>query len=625
MNTKDKFSGSGSPTSPYIQRSVVRLPNVDALSPTQQPRRTRSSNTLKMGRRLALDTATNENPNLLKLNKFMEGQDQRSVKSGIIWEELTGSKVNHEASANYFAGSADDLNSHQRAVRDIIKKKPKFIELQTPKNKGSEEPEHVPTKIQNSEFFVRPQSKKAFTTLKDKWESLQAVSIEQGLPSSEKITSSNTNRKKSKPIRLTGFNSPASPSVSNFYTFQDRIPSGAYDDSTPTPSPGVGSKGSIDSKLDLRSPKALERAGSRQESPVKSQKVLSGLLPSPPSKNVRKIIITSKAGSPIKRSMTLASSAILESTSKIPIKIVEKEPVNVVVDVAWKTRAGKLPGLSFKPNQDAFITHSNFCNSKSKYLFGVCDGHGTNGQMVSGFIKTNLPKNLEVVYKAARHNDYAHVSDIFKQGMAKTNRQLLSSYIDVHHSGTTVVSVLIFENHLWCANVGDSRAILLKLKNNHWSAVPLSFDHKPEIPAERERIIRCGGRVEQMKGYNGVPVGPQRVWFKNEDLPGLAMSRSMGDTLAEKVGKTAEADVLDLELCEEDKFIVICSDGIWEFLSNHQVMDIVKKYYQTEQLEAACTALVQKAVECWQKNEIMIDDITCVIVSLNVPPLSKED
>ena len=95
---------------------------------------------------------------------------------------------------------------------------------------------------------------------------------------------------------------------------------------------------------------------------------------------------------------------------------------------------------------------------------------------------------------------------------------------------------------------------------------------------------------------------------------------------------------MDLELQEEDKFIVICSDGIWEFLSNHQVMDIVKKYYQTEQLEAACNALVQKAVEAWQKvnlnfsiqinfskNEIMIDDITCVIVSLNVPPENQEN
>ncbi len=91
-------------------------------------------------------------------------------------------------------------------------------------------------------------------------------------------------------------------------------------------------------------------------------------------------------------------------------------------------------------------------------------------------------------------------------------------------------------------------------------------------------------------------------------------------------------------MSEEDKFIVICSDGVWEFLSNYQVMDIVKKYYQTDQLEAACTALVQKAVESWQKvnkkiftqinffkNEIMIDDITCVIVSLNVPPETQEN
>jgi len=57
---------------------------------------------------------------------------------------------------------------------------------------------------------------------------------------------------------------------------------------------------------------------------------------------------------------------------------------------------------------------------------------------------------------------------------------------------------------------------------------------------------------------------------------------------------------LDLELSEEDKFIVICSDGVWEFLSNEDVMEIVRPFYLSNQLEEACNRLVAKAVEKWQ-------------------------
>ena len=80
MNMKDKNSGSSSPISPYVQRSVVRLPNVDPSTPSQA-RRTRSSNQLKMARKLVLETANPENPHLLKLNKYMEEQGQKYGKS----------------------------------------------------------------------------------------------------------------------------------------------------------------------------------------------------------------------------------------------------------------------------------------------------------------------------------------------------------------------------------------------------------------------------------------------------------------------------------------------------------------------------------------------------------------
>jgi len=70
------------------------------------------------------------------------------------------------------------------------------------------------------------------------------------------------------------------------------------------------------------------------------------------------------------------------------------------------------------------------------------------------------------------------------------------------------------------------------------------------------------------------------VWLKNEELPGLAMSRSMGDKVAHSVGVTAEPDTLEFTLGLSDRYVVIASDGVWEFLSNEDVAAIVFPFYE---------------------------------------------
>ena len=83
-----------------------------------------------------------------------------------------------------------------------------------------------------------------------------------------------------------------------------------------------------------------------------------------------------------------------------------------------------------------------------------------------------------------------------------TNILLLQTNIDTTFSGSTTVLVLILENSIYTANIGDSRAVLAKLKQeNHTffsTIMPycLSNDHKPDSPLEYKRIIEKGGRVD---------------------------------------------------------------------------------------------------------------------------------
>lgn len=96
------------------------------------------------------------------------------------------------------------------------------------------------------------------------------------------------------------------------------------------------------------------------------------------------------------------------------------------------------------------------------------------------------------------------------------------------------------QNKLYCCNVGDSRAIIGYKKQNKWKAKQLSNDHKPSLKVEADRILAKKGKIEQCRDANGNFVGPMRVWLKDENAPGLAMSRSFGDLVAASVGVSWE-------------------------------------------------------------------------------------
>ena len=106
----------------------------------------------------------------------------------------------------------------------------------------------------------------------------------------------------------------------------------------------------------------------------------------------------------------------------------------------------------------------------------------------------------------------------------------------------------------------------------HFQAVPLSDDHKPDIPSEMARILKSGGRVT-LQEY-GVP----RVWLADMSAPGLAMSRSIGDSIAHRVGVIPLPDIRTAEITDADRLMILASDGVWEFISNDEAVKLCSHY-----------------------------------------------
>ena len=104
--------------------------------------------------------------------------------------------------------------------------------------------------------------------------------------------------------------------------------------------------------------------------------------------------------------------------------------------------------------------------------------------------------------------------------------------------------------------------------------------------------------------------------MKDQDMPGLAMSRSLGDKMAHSVGVSSLAEIQSDYIGMDDKFIVLGSDGVFEFLTNEQVAEIVMPFYEQNQPEQAANEIVKAAYDRWRDEEEIVDDITAVVVFL---------
>ena len=287
--------------------------------------------------------------------------------------------------------------------------------------------------------------------------------------------------------------------------------------------------------------------------------------------------------------------------------------------VAVQSRKGVVPYNRNKVNQDRAVVKYALGEDVNVSLWGVMDGHGEFGHQVAQFIQERLPAVLAAQGALLRDSPAQSILN----GMEQLCAELGETNINVAFSGSTCVFGLKVDEKLYVANIGDSRCIMCRQTGTgELQAIGLSIDQKPDNPEEKVRILKAGGRVEPLPGPPGEDCGPSRVWLAEVDVPGLAMSRSVGDEVSQTVGVISVPEVIVHDITGEDIFAVWASDGVWEFLSNQQVCSIVWKYQQD--LSEAAHQLVEESHKQWKKEEEVVDDITCIIVKFNEARLNNE-
>lgn len=304
----------------------------------------------------------------------------------------------------------------------------------------------------------------------------------------------------------------------------------------------------------------------------------------------------------------LLQVAIKERT-RLPLRLENSHVYSSVSGVAAFSHIGLRATM-----EDDEIVVDGFCGDSRMGYFGLYDGHG--GRQVVNFVVKALHTNLEHQLKS---NPNQSIPDILSESYLLTDGQVRRS--NILHSGTTSVSCIIREEDvytskndrtlrrarmLYCANVGDSRAVLAR----GTKAIRLTIDHKPSLPEEAKRITDAGGFIGKCSRVNGV----------------LAISRALGDHMLKNNDiVTALPYTTQTELTAEDRYLLLACDGVWDVMEDSDAVDFVLKQMKefdqaypnakgdelNNKLEDVAKALVQDALD--KKSQ---DNITVMVIKL---------
>ncbi|KAE8125119.1 hypothetical protein FH972_019954 [Carpinus fangiana] len=244
--------------------------------------------------------------------------------------------------------------------------------------------------------------------------------------------------------------------------------------------------------------------------------------------------------------------------------------------------------------EDTHFLMPHMCNEKDIHVFGICDGHRGaaaaefSARAFPGFLQslgsTSSPSNA--LLGAFVETDVAFRKEL--DSYRKSKRVIQKDW----HPGCTAVAALIVGNKLFLANAGDCRAVLCRAGH----PFVLTNDHVASCPEERERVVSAGGEVKwQVDTWR---VGPAA----------LQVTRSIGDDDL-KPAVTAEPEITETNLSVEDEFLIMGSDGLWDVVSNADVIRIIR---DTVKEPGMCAKrLATEAAERGSK-----DNITVIVVFL---------
>merc|ERR1712166_112680 len=306
---------------------------------------------------------------------------------------------------------------------------------------------------------------------------------------------------------------------------------------------------------------------------------------------------------------------------------------NYSMECAFVSQTGYYPEKKAHRNQDCYTLHRALNGNPNVHMLSIFDGHGPYGTEVAQFARDNIRDLMEREGPITPDN----VEGLFRSAMFDLSDMIKQSEINDKISGTTAVSILVHYRTLYVSNLGDSRAVVASRADDGTSALTacdLSEDQTPYRLDERQRV-KAKGKAKVCSAnqmYEDRPMcedaweddwdgaDPPRVWFAFPANPtnwvgGTAFTRSIGDYLAHKHGGViSEPEFQKRSVSNQDRLLLIASDGVFEFLDSQACVDILAQHANPMD---GCHALVDQSFKYWLDNDTRTDDISAIVVRLD--------
>ena len=224
--------------------------------------------------------------------------------------------------------------------------------------------------------------------------------------------------------------------------------------------------------------------------------------------------------------------------------------------------------------EDIISINQNFNGDKNQHLFCVFDGHC--GDETAKFSSENFPIIFSELLKKNPNNIEKCLNDSFIKLDEKTKKE------EFDYIGNTATIVFIDKNILYCANVGDSRCVLVGFDKPY----RMSYDDKVSDESEMKRILSVGGKIR-----------------KKRIIGELAISRGIGDHEYKKHGLIAIPHINKKIIGYNEKYCIIASDGLWDFVCDETVYNISMNIDKGKDL---CEKLVNVAINIGSQDNISV-------------------
>ncbi|CAE7239206.1 PRKAR2A, partial [Symbiodinium natans] len=277
------------------------------------------------------------------------------------------------------------------------------------------------------------------------------------------------------------------------------------------------------------------------------------------------------------------------------------------IHMAVLCQKGQKSAADPTPNQDNYFA----LHVGSIGLYGVCDGHGPFGHLVSFRLVQTLPHYLTTSKSWGEDWDTC-LKEAFLAAQADLLTLAATEGINLEASGAAG-TVLVFEGPcIHVAHIGDAGCLVASWSRHDSRVLHGTEDHKPNNPEERQRLEAAGSEVRQ------VDVDSFRIYIKGTNFPGLTMSRAFGDTACAGVLREPHYQRMFIQPSDE-VYAVIASDGIWEFIDYAKAVDLTSKKLRLKGPREAVRHLVDASRKRWAAYcGEYCDDITAMIVKWNV-------